>query len=497
MKILSIPQIREADAYTIENEPVKSIDLMERAANACTKWICENINLNNPFVVFCGQGNNGGDGLAIARQLKTLYSQTEIRVFIVPQKNPSPDFLQNLEKLQTLNSIEITFLQENDPIEHFPKNTLFIDAILGSGLSKPIDGVLQKWIAEINKQNLETVIAIDVSTGLFCDQATSSELITLKATHTLTFEFPKIAFLMKDNYPSVGNFTILPIGIHKQYKENVSTNEYLITEEFINSFLKKRDKFSHKGNFGHALLIAGSYGKTGAAVLAAKACLRSGVGLLTVHIPAKSVDILQISAPEAMLSIDENETCFGSEIHDFSKYTAVGIGPGLGLNTETRKAFAAFIENCHLPLVLDADALNMLSLDKSLLEKLPKNPIFTPHIGEFERLTGKKHLSAWELWKEQKQFAKKYKLIVILKGAHTCICLPSGESFFNNNGNPGMSTGGSGDVLTGIITAFLAQGYEPWQAAVMGVFFHGKAGDKAAKLKGEQALLPSDIIDHL
>ena len=313
-------------------------------------------------------------------------------------------------------------------------------------------------------------MAIDVPSGLFADQPSALGFI-FKADYTLSFQFPKLAFLFPENDPYVGRFEILDIGLHPRYVEEVETRNLLTVKAMVKPILHSRTKYSHKGTYGHALLIAGSEGKTGAALLGAKACLRTGVGLLSVHLPKMAQLPLQTAIPEAMVDGDESETCF-TMFKDLDAYSAVGVGPGLGKADETQRALKRLIQEVQVPLVMDAVALNILSENPTWLAFLPAKTILTPHPKEFERLVGKTTTS-FERLERQRELSMKHNIIIVLKGAHTSITMPNGTCFFNTTGNPGMATAGSGDVLTGIILSLLAQRYSPEEAAVLGVYLHG------------------------
>jgi hydroxyethylthiazole kinase-like uncharacterized protein yjeF len=491
-KIFHAAQIKAADLYTIQHEPVTSADLMERAALACTKWIQQHFTQKNSFIIVCGPGNNGGDGLAVARQLHL--SGYNVQVFIVETGgSPSGDFLANKDALQKIKGSLITEIRSTAELT-IKQDDIIIDAIFGTGLSKPITGLTADILASINKSNA-TVIAIDIPSGLSADQHTDPSSVIIKANYTLSFQFPKLAFFFPENELYTGNLSILDIALNETFIANEPTLHYRLTEPFVKSLLKPRRKFSHKGTYGHAILIAGSYGKMGAAVLAAKACLRSGVGLLTTHIPQCGNEIMQTTTPEAMVSTDSKKQWIGDEIIT-KTFSAVGIGPGIGTNEQTQKSLHAVITRHERPLVLDADALNILGLHKDWLEQLPTNSILTPHPKEFERLAGIT-TNDFERHALQIAFSKKYQLFIILKGAHTCITTPSGETYFNTTGNPGMAKGGSGDLLTGIITAVLAQGYTPLETCLISVFVHGLAGDLTRDALGETGMIAGDLCDHL
>ncbi len=491
MKILTAQQIREADAYTIAHEPISSSDLMDRAAAACFDWLTKEYNNQQTFSVFCGVGNNGGDGLVIARLLAS--KNLKVKVFIVEfSKKYSEDFIVNLKKIKK-STAEICFLTEENPWVTLDQNTLLIDAIFGSGLNKPIGG----FVVDVIKKLINyPIVSIDIPSGLFTEDNTHNTIENIvHAKYTLTFQQPKLAMLFPQNNWFCGEMVVLPIGIHPKFLSEVETPYCYVTKSDVKGWLIPRTKFSHKGTFGHALIIAGSKGKMGAAVLSAKACIRAGVGLLTMHIPNGGLTILQTSVPEAMcLTSYENDVI--ADVPDISLYSSIGIGPGIGMDKSTQGALKLLIQNSNFPMVLDADALNILSENKTWLAFLPKESILTPHPKEFERLAGKWNTDEERL-KMQMNFSIKNQVFVVLKGACTSVSTPQGKVFINSSGNPGMATGGSGDALTGIITSLLAQGYQPERAAVLGVYLHGLAGDLAMEKVGGQSLIASDIIEFI
>lgn len=494
-KIFSAEQMRSADAYTIEHEPVSSINLMERASGACNEWILANLPDTRNVTIVCGTGNNGGDGLAVARMLNGKKNVTAIVLKI--SDKPTPDFKLNRERLKVCPGIRIVELEKGSLIA-IPEDTdLLIDAVFGTGLSRAPEGWL-KDIMETMNSTSATKLAIDMPSGLFCDRSSKGNAV-FQADITLTFELAKLALLLPENGKAVGEFHILPIGLHQKHIEETSTPLHFTKNLDIRDYIPKRAKFSHKGNYGHALVIAGSYGKMGAAILAGKACLRTGAGLVTVHIPRKGVDCMQSAFPEAMVSIDGNGECFSSVPQDLEKYTVAAVGPGIGTSVETRKALFGFMSAWDKPVVLDADALNCISLDSNMLSVLPPNAILTPHPKEFERMAGSWN-DDFERLEKQCDFSRRHNVIVVLKGAHTSVSVPrqNGEAdvYFNSTGNPGMATAGSGDVLTGIIAGLLSQGLTPEKAAILGAYLHGEAGDKARNDKGD-SLIASDIIENL
>lgn len=491
MKIFNTEQIRALDVYSIQNEPISSLDLMERASQAFVRWFCDQFVNTRPVHIFCGLGNNGGDGLAIARILSQ--KSYAVKVYIVEHsENSSDDFKANLQRLK----IHLTpvFIHSINDFPEIPSNTIFIDALLGSGLSRPATGILADVIHALNDLP-NKIISVDIASGLYMDRQNEKDDVIIKPHCTVSFQFPKLAFMMPQNSAFTGKWQVVDIGLHQDFIKNTSTPYYYTDKPEAESKIIPRQKFSNKGTFGHALLLAGSYGKMGAAVLSARACLRSGVGLLSLHIPECGYEIAQISVPEAMATVDVDHKHL-SELPDIDSYSAIGIGPGVGQEPVTLEMLKVLLKKIKVPLIIDADALNILSQNPELLNKLPKQTIVTPHPKEFQRLAGKTD-NEYDRLKLAKEFAQKYNVIICLKGAHTAVILNNGDVHFNSTGNAGMATGGTGDVLTGIITSLLAQGYKPEDAAILGVYEHGLAGDRAAEQKGQTALIASDLIDCL
>lgn len=492
-KVFTVDKIRLADQFTIENEPIKSIDLMERAAIACFDWLLERTSKTQSFIVFCGPGNNGGDGLAIARLLSD--HNFKVRVFILEAERYSPDFEINKDRLKNAKGLEVNTLKADADFPQINTQEIIIDALFGSGLSKPLVGLVAELIKYLNQQDV-LKIAIDIPTGLFTDKSSESKnAMRFQADYTLSFQFPKLAFFMPENDAFVGDWQVLDIGLSQKYIQETETPYYFIVPNSAKELIRPRAKFSHKGSFGHGLLIAGSLGKMGAAVLAGKAVLRSGAGLVTVHHPKNGLAVIPASVPELMTSIDENETVF-SKISELSNYSAIAIGPGLGTAKQSQIAFKRLIQESKVPLVIDADALNILAENKTWLSFLPKDSILTPHIKEFGRLVGEVDTD-FDRLEKQIAFSKTHQVYLILKGAHTSIASPDGKVFFNSTGNPGMATGGSGDVLTGILLGLKAQNYTSLHASILAVFLHGLAGDFAAENKGQVSLIAGDIVESI
>lgn len=494
MKLFTCSQISEIDRLTSELEPISSIDLMERASDQVAWWITQHFDHDSLLWFFTGPGNNGGDALAVARMLELAgYNCT---VFLSTfGREPKGDQAINLKRLQKQNKVQVKIIDSEESIPEIPSEVVVVEGLFGSGLNKPLEGLAEKIVQKINVSGAK-VISIDIPCGLFGEDNLNNNLsAVIKANNTLTFQFPKISFLFPENYQFTGEWEVLPIGLSPEAIGQTESNYFYLTNEFISGKIKKRDKYSHKGTFGHALLIAGSYGKMGAAVLSSKACLRSGVGLLTSHVPRLGYEIIQNSVPEAMTSIDHSKFIF-TGFPNLSMFSAVGIGPGLDKKPESQDAFKELLNAKPAKMVIDADALNILAENQDWYHLLPKNSILTPHPKEFERLAGFS-ANSFDRLQLQLQFSARHKVILVVKGAHTSITFPNGDVYFNSTGNPGMAAGGSGDVLTGIILGLLAQSYSPEDAALIGVYLHGLAGDLAAAQFSQQAMIAGDIIELL
>ena len=493
MKILSAAQTREADAYTIKEEGIASADLMERAAKAFTGWFENKFQPNEEVFVFCGPGNNGGDGLVVARLL--FQRKYNVRVFLVGDTtNASPDFKINLERLS--DELAPTNLLSVDELPDLGCNINVIDAMFGTGLNRPVTGLFAEVIEKLNSSKA-CITAIDMPSGLYADSQTPSEGAIVKADYTISFQLPKLAFFLPQHEDFVGEWYTVPIGLSEKYIAEARTNLYFITHDHVHRLLKPRRRFSHKGTYGHALLLCGGFGKMGAAVLAARACLRSGVGLVTVQVPSAGYTVLQTAVPEAMTLADKHRKHLSELPQDIAKFNAVGIGPGIGTERVTKTTIGQLLATSTNSLVIDADAINIIATSDKLKAQLPENKvIFTPHPKEFERLVGKSN-NNYDRLQDVLEFCKEYQCYIILKGSHTAIGTPEGKVYFNTTGNPGMATGGTGDVLTGIITALVAQGYAFEEACLLGVYVHGLAGDLALNDKGYVSLTASDVIEYL
>ena len=495
MKIFTHTQIQELDKYTITNEPIKSIDLMERSARAITQAITQRWMSDVPVVVFAGPGNNGGDALAVARMLAEQEYQVQTYLFNISGRL-SADCAENKDRLVSKrgNSLFTEVTQEFDP-PRLEKGMLVIDGLFGSGLNKPLAGGFASLVKYINASSA-MVVSIDVPSGLMTEDNTYNVRANIiRADLTLTLQQKKLSFLFAENQQFIGELEVLDIRLSKEGMDKMEA-QYTCTEEAdIREMLRPRNAFAHKGQMGHALIIGGSYGMAGAAVLATKACMRSGAGKVTVHTPKRNAQILQTTVPEAILHMDREETLF-SETVGTEDFSALGIGPGLGTAEQTGIAMISQVRRAQCPVVMDADALNILAARHAWMQQLPKGIILTPHPKELERMEGQ-CIDSYERLTKARQLAEKLQGYVILKGHYTAICMPDGHVAFNTTGNAGMATAGSGDVLTGMITGLLARGYQQREACILGVYLHGLAGDLAARELGEESLIASDIIQYL
>ncbi len=486
MNIFSAEQIRQWDQYTIQQEPISSIELMELAAQQCTDWILENLP-NMTYKIFCGKGNNGGDGLAIARQMAIRKQQ--VQVYILEFGNTgSSDFQKNLQQLHACD-VTIQFIQNEHSFPSFIETDVVIDCLFGSGLSRPLVDLPAALVQHTNLQQT-SVVSIDVPSGMFLDKSSKGNTIVV-AQHTLTFQTTKLCFLIPENEPYFGEVHVFEIGLHAGFPANTQSANQLVTEQTIKHLYKPRKSFSHKGTFGHALVVAGSRGKMGACLLSARACLCSGAGLVTAAVPKWGMKVIQTAFPEAM-AITQNEM----EDIDWSFYQALGIGPGLGTGKEAEELMESTLASFKKPMVIDADGLNLLAKNKDWFSLIPANSILTPHPKEFERLFGKTE-NDFDKLKVALDHAAKYTVCIVLKGHRTFIATPSGKGYFNTSGNAGMATAGTGDILCGILTGLLAQGYTPENAVVFGVYLHGLAGDLAASKNSMESMIAGDVTENL
>lgn len=490
MKIFTTEQIRSWDQFTISHEPVSSIQLMERASMAAAHWISEHCKNHKKLAVFCGNGNNGGDGLAVARIL--YLKGFDVDVFVSDSKKKfSEDASVNLKRLRDLSGISVR-KWGSDEHYHFDEKTIIVDALFGTGFSRPLEGDYKKLVEQLNNKK-NTKISIDIPSGLSADEIFDDRSLILKADYTLTFQCWKRTFLHPETGQYTGKVVLLDIDLSTIYAETTDSDYSVIDDQVISSIFVPRQEFSHKGSYGKAAIIGGSYGKIGAAVLATRSALKTGAGLTFTLAPECGNHILQTSCPEAMF-INGGEQFITN--FEMDKDVTCGAGPGLGTHSDTEKGFLNFLKNYSQPLVIDADALNIISKNQKNLKLIPKKSIITPHPKEFERLFGSTDNSFKRLELARKK-AKELGFYIVLKDHHTQVITPEGNVFYNITGNAGLAKGGSGDILTGILTSLLAQKYSAEDACILGVWLHGRAADIASEKHSKEAMLPTDVIDAL
>jgi NAD(P)H-hydrate epimerase len=490
LPLLTSPQIREADAYTIAHEPISSLNLMERASKAFVGWFTNHFpDKQQSISVYCGTGNNGGDGLAIARMLhEHRYRSINVKITRF-SNNATDDFSANLKRLQkTIPLIDIK-VGDDLPIE---ESAIIIDAMLGSGLNKPLDGDYKKLVNYLNGLE-KTVVAVDIPTGFFADGEIDPSSEVLKADLVITFQQPKINFLLPESLPFIDCWEAVNIGINDDFVCSLNSPYQFVEEKDIRRLLKPRHKFSNKGTYGHALIVAGQAKTMGAALLCSSACAQAGAGLTTACVPESGLIALNAYQPEVMAIVRQGDDMPGIK---WDSFNTMGIGPGLG-NDENSLALLTYIfTNYNKPVVIDADALNLLSEHKELWNMIPEGSILTPHMKEFDRLFGD-HDSWWLRVQTAMTKAKEIKLCIVLKNDYTITATPDGKAYFNSSSNAAMASGGMGDVLTGIIAALLAQNYSSEDACIIGNYIHGKAGDELALPNRMNVVLPGKLVAQL
>lgn len=491
LPLLTADQIRKADAFSIANEPIGSIDLMERAAKAFVGWFINHFpEKKEDIAVYCGTGNNGGDGLAIARILFNHgYTNLNIKIARFSEKSTA-DFDINLQRLQK-SAVSITELLPGADIADEGASVI-IDALLGSGLNKPLKSDYEKLAKFINELST-TVVAVDIPTGFFADGEILPDATVIKADVVITFQQPKINFLLPESAPHIDCWRVVNIGLDEKFIHSLDSPYQFIEEKDAKAIIKPRKNFSNKGTYGHALIIAGEAQTMGAALLSASACLFAGAGLTTACIPQSGLVALNSAQPEIMAVVREDGKL--PDI-DWAKYSAIGIGPGLGKKENALKLLMDTLEHFGKPVIFDADALNLMAQNPELLKKLPAGSVLTPHMKEFDRLFGE-HANWWQRMQTAKARAVELNINIVLKNDYTLIITPDGKVYFNSTSNPAMATGGMGDVLTGIITSLLAQKYLPAEACILGVYVHGKAGDELALPSRANVVLPTQIMWRL
>jgi len=494
MKIYSAKQVYEADKATMEKEGIPSYNLMERAGEYVYQWMHQRLQGGQvPIKVFCGIGNNGGDGLVIARNL--IENGYNVTTYIVNCSDKrSPDFLLAYDALKNKTKNWPHLLKEDSELPEIAPQDIVVDAIFGIGLNRCADDWVQNLFSKINKSG-GYVLSVDIPSGMFVDRSPKKEDVVVTASFILSFLSPKLAFFLPESGKYVNMWDVIDIGLDPEFLANTATDVSLIGKQEILQMYQGRGKFSHKGMFGHSLIIGGSFGKMGAVMLASKAAMRAGSGMVTAYVPQIGVPVIQAALPEVMVETDNFNGKVFEEIDFQTEVNAIGIGPGMGTDEKTVAAMEGFLKSQKYPIVIDADAINILAKRPTLMEQVPNLSIFTPHRGELERLIGK-----WEddfdMLEKTAKFAKNHDVIILIKGAHT-ITVYDYQLYINTTGNPGLATAGSGDVLTGVVTGLLAQGYHPMQASMMGVYFHGLAADIAINQYGMESLMAGDVTDFL
>lgn len=495
MKIFTSHEIQELDGATCEAQRINSIDLMERAAELVTDELNSRFLPGQRFVVMAGPGNNGGDALAVARMLiERGYKRVEVFLFNVTGKL-SHDCDEERKKLITIDGVDFTEVSREFNPPYLSEQDVVVDGLFGSGLNKPLMGGFVAVTRYINESGA-FVVSIDLPSGLFGEwNSHVNRRDVIHANLTLAFQLPRLSFFFEENYNVLGEWKLLDIDLDETKIKELPSDYMLVESRNIRPLLRERLPFTGKRDYGSALLFSGSTGMMGAAVLSARAALKSGAGLVTVHGPKRGLQIVQTAVPEAMYEPDRNEHFIG-DMRLHHDHQAVAAGPGIGTDDHTIDALEALLKSGVLHLVLDADALNCIAKRPALLSLLPPKTIITPHIGEFDRLFGEQRSSEDRL-KTAIEMARQYNIVIVLKGHYSATVRPTGRVYINPTGNAGMATAGAGDVLTGVITAFLAQGYRPEHAATIGVYVHGLAGDMAAEALGEFGLTAGDIADYV
>lgn len=489
MKIFSAAQIKEADQTTLERQEISSDELMERAAGLVYEEIHKRLqNADIPVKIFCGIGNNGGDGLVVGRLL--LEQGYNVDIYIVNYSDQrSQEFLKNYDRVKNMTKKWPSLLKSEEDFPEIKEGDFVVDAIFGVGLNRPLVDWVAKLVQHINNSGA-FVLAVDMPSGLAADKPVGSKNAIIQANYTITFQTPKLSFFLPETAEFVGDLQVLEIGLDRDFLVKTKPLAQLIGKTEARALYTPRKKQSHKGTYGHALMVGGSYGKIGSICLSSTAALKAGAGMVTIFAPSCGYQILQTALPEAMVLTDEAEEILTNIDHGMDP-TVIGFGPGVGTDEKTVKAFKGLLKKNNKPMVVDADGLNIIARNKHFLELLPEGSILTPHPKELERLIGSWENDFQKLEMAQ-ELVKKHKLILVIKGAFT-FTVTSEDIYINSTGNPGMATAGSGDVLTGVITAFVSQGYEPLRAAILAVYLHGKAGDIAAEKLGFEGLIAGDI----
>ncbi|MBS1524464.1 MAG: NAD(P)H-hydrate dehydratase [Bacteroidetes bacterium] len=491
LPLLIASQIREADAYTIAHGPIASIDLMERASKAFVGWFVNHFPEKGKSVaIYCGTGNNGGDGLAIGRMLSQHgYSNLNIKIARF-SPGSSDDFNTNLARIKE-SSVPITEIMPGHQLPD-EKADIIIGALLGTGLNKPLSGDFERLVKYLNSLE-RTVVSVDVPCGLFSDGEIPGGAVALRSDLVITFQQPKISFLLPESGPFVECWQAVNIGINEQFIRSLNSPYQLVEEKDIRMRLKPRHRFSNKGTYGHTLVIAGQPETMGAALLCSSACVYSGSGLTTACVPESGLTALNSYLPEIMAIVRKGHE--QPEIN-WEKFNAIAIGPGLGKDDYALTLLTNVLKSYSKPIVLDADAINLLAENPGLWERVPKGSILTPHMKEFDRLFGE-HTGWWQRLQTARQKAKEHNVYIVLKNDYTISITPDDKLYFNSTSNAAMAVGGMGDILTGIIAALLAQKYSSEDACIIGNYIHGKAGDELALPNRMHVVLPGRLVTQV
>lgn len=488
MHIYPAADIKRWDEYTIRHEPITAIDLMERAAKQLSIWIINQYPPPASLVFMCGKGNNGGDGLALARIL-SAYPYT-ITLYQLAQGAESESAAINRERLAAL-SLKINSVQSVSDFPTLQEEDVVIDALFGSGLNRPLEGIVAQLVLHINR-HAQRVVSIDLPSGLLSDVHVPGAVI-MRSTHTLTLHCVKPALLMPESGDHIGHWEVIPIGLHDDFVKKFPSPYQWIRADEVEHWQPVFGKHVHKGQRGHALLFAGSLPMMGAAIMCTSACTHSGAGLVTTATEQAAWHLIQLTNPMAMCALPG--MAIRSSWLEEKKVKAIGIGPGLHYDEAMLEHLHAALSTS-LPVVVDASALQGLPAVHTALKDRKAPTVLTPHTGEFDRIT-QPHTDSYTRLETAIELAKQWEVIIVLKGAYTRVICPSGKVYFNSSGNPGMAKGGTGDVLCGLLTGMLAQGMNAKHAACSAVYIHGVAGDLAAASISQHAMVPTDIISHI
>ena len=496
MKLFTNDEIRAIERYTIEQEGVSLAELIERVAEGVTDEVCARWRSDKPTIIFAGPGNNGADALATGRLLCHHGFRPEIYLFNIGGNKLSADCAAQRDRLLAEHpDVMFTEVTKSFNMPQLHANYLVIDGLFGSGLNEELKGGFKVLVQNVNDEKA-TVVSIDLPSGMFGDW--NPHIVnrdTVHATLTLAIQFPRLCFFIPDNAELIGEWKVIDIGLSEQAISQSPVNFCLVEKRDVRHRLHHRKEFCSKADFGSAILYAGSYGMMGAAVLSASGALRAGLGKLTVCAPKCGYTILQTSVPEAMYHYNRGEMNI-VDIRPERSFSAIGVGPGIGTHELTVMALEDFLASINQPVVLDADALNCIAIKPSMLNTIPVLSVLTPHAGEFDRMFGPQTSGEARL-RTAIEKAKYYNIFIILKGHYTAIVRPDGKVYFNSSGTPALATPGSGDVLTGILLAMLAQGYPAELASIIAVYIHGLAGELAASEHGEYGVLAGDIAANV